>query len=71
MSSKKMIDFLNTVIPFLSQYPFWVHALVAIWILLSCIIIIGFLFARLPDADLKNIKTVPKGVSSSSKNLSE
>lgn len=42
---KKFIETLNVFIPFITLYPSWVKILVGIWILLTGVIIIAFIFA--------------------------
>ena len=41
---KKTIETLQFVIPFLEPYPYWVKTLIAIWILLTAIIVLALLF---------------------------
>lgn len=41
---RKLIEALSVVIPFLNPYPFWVKALISVWILLSAAILLALLF---------------------------
>jgi len=68
MGFKKMLDFIDTLIPFLSNYPSFVHVMVAAWILLTCAIAIAFLFARQTDDSSKPIDHAPKTASSQGDN---
>ena len=45
MKMKDKLEFLTAFIPFLEAYPVWVKFIVAIWILLTAIMIIAFIFA--------------------------
>ena len=64
MGFKKMIEFINTCIPFLNNYPSFVHVMVAAWLILTCAIIIAFLFARQTSNAPKPNDPVSKAASS-------
>ncbi len=43
---KSFISLLSSAIPFLAPYPFWVKSIVAVWIILTAIMVICLLFTR-------------------------
>lgn len=57
---KKIIENITALIPFLSPYPFWVKCLIAIWIILSAIMVISLLFAHPKNTTIQpNHKSTP------------
>ncbi len=51
---KKFVSAFNLLIPFFESYPLWVKALLAIWLLLTAVMVISLLFSRSPKNKTTN-----------------
>lgn len=54
--SKKIIEILTTIIPFLNPYPLWVKSIIAIWIIGLAVIIVILIFTYPPNMNKDSAK---------------